>query len=98
MATPAGLLDEANGMVCNRGVDDGTHLRPARSPQARSRACLQARLAFLEHELASAPDDRPLLLFQHHPPFDTGLRYMDGIKLANPEAEWDVIARTRKPD
>jgi hypothetical protein len=23
---------------------------------------------------------------------------MDGIKLANPEAEWDVIARTRKPD
>ena len=42
--------------------------------------------------------DRPLLLFQHHPPFDIGLRYMDGIKLANPEAEWDVIARTRKPD
>ena len=56
------------------------------------------RLAFLEHALASAPADRPLLLFQHHPPFDTGLRYMDGIKLANPEAEWDVIARTRKPD
>lgn len=58
----------------------------------------EARLAFLEHALASAPADRPLLLFQHHPPFDTGLRYMDGIKLANPEAEWDVIARTRKPD
>jgi 3',5'-cyclic-AMP phosphodiesterase len=58
----------------------------------------EARLAFLEHALASAPADRPLLLFQHHPPFDTGLHYMDGIKLANPEAEWDVIARTRKPD
>ena len=58
----------------------------------------EARLAFFEHALASAPADRPLLLFQHHPPFDTGLRYMDGIKLANPEAEWDVIARTRKPD
>jgi 3',5'-cyclic-AMP phosphodiesterase len=58
----------------------------------------EARLAFLEHALASAPADRPVLLFQHHPPFDTGLRYMDGIKLANPEAEWDVIARTRKPD
>jgi Icc protein len=58
----------------------------------------EARLAFLDHALASAPADRPLLLFQHHPPFDTGLRYMDGIKLANPEAEWDVIARTRKPD
>jgi 3',5'-cyclic AMP phosphodiesterase CpdA len=58
----------------------------------------EARLDFLEKTLASAPADRPLLLFQHHPPFDTGLRYMDGIKLANPEAEWDVIARTRKPD
>lgn len=58
----------------------------------------EARLAFLEQALASAPSDRPLLLFQHHPPFDTGLRYMDTIRLANPEAEWEVIARTRKPD
>jgi 3',5'-cyclic AMP phosphodiesterase CpdA len=58
----------------------------------------ERRLAFLEQALASAPADRPLLLFQHHPPFDTGLIYMDRIKLANPEAEWDIIARTRKPD
>jgi 3',5'-cyclic AMP phosphodiesterase CpdA len=58
----------------------------------------EARLGFLEQALASAPADRPLLLFQHHPPFDTGLIYMDGIKLANPDAEWDVIAKTRKPD
>ena len=56
------------------------------------------RLNFLAEALASAPTDRPLLLFQHHPPFDSGLRYMDTIKLANGEAEWDVIARTRKPD
>lgn len=57
-----------------------------------------ARLDFLSRALNSAPDDRPLLLFQHHPPFDTGLRYMDTIKLANGDAEWEVIARTRKPD
>jgi 3',5'-cyclic AMP phosphodiesterase CpdA len=57
-----------------------------------------ARLEFLQHALESAPSDRPLLLFQHHPPFDTGLRYMDKIRLANPEAEWEVIARTRLPD
>lgn len=56
------------------------------------------RLGFLAEALASAPADRPLLLFQHHPPFDSGLRYMDTIKLANGEAEWDVIARTRRPD
>jgi 3',5'-cyclic-AMP phosphodiesterase len=58
----------------------------------------EARLRFLEGALGSAPTDRPLLLFQHHPPFDSGLRYMDTIKLANGEAEWDVIARSRKPD
>ncbi|WP_291846290.1 phosphodiesterase [Bradyrhizobium sp.] len=58
----------------------------------------QRRLEFLADALASAPTDRPLLLFQHHPPFDSGLRYMDTIKLANGEAEWDVIASTRKPD
>ncbi len=56
------------------------------------------RLDFLEQALRSAPTDRPLLLFQHHPPFDTGLRYMDTIRLANPVAVWEVIARTRRPD
>jgi 3',5'-cyclic AMP phosphodiesterase CpdA len=58
----------------------------------------KSRLDFLAEALASAPADRPLLLFQHHPPFDSGLRYMDTIKLANGEDEWNVIARTRKPD
>ena len=58
----------------------------------------QARLDFLDEEAGLARAERPLLLFQHHPPFDTGLRYMDAIRLANPEAEWEVIARTRKPD
>jgi 3',5'-cyclic AMP phosphodiesterase CpdA len=67
------------------------------APNHEGLLCEQ-RLAFLEHALTSAPGDRPLLLFQHHPPFDTGLRYMDTIRLANPEAEWDVIARTRRPD
>lgn len=57
-----------------------------------------ARLRFLEGALTLAPTDRPLLLFQHHPPFDSGLRYMDTIKLANGDDEWDLIARTRKPD
>ena len=58
----------------------------------------ERRLDFLAEALTAAPSDRPLLLFQHHPPFDTGLRYMDTIKLSNGEDEWEVIARTRKPD
>ena len=56
------------------------------------------RLSFLEQSLNEAPVDRPLLMFQHHPPFDTGLQAMDRIKLANPEEEWAVIARSRRPD
>lgn len=57
-----------------------------------------ARLAFLEEALSAAPADRPLLLFQHHPPMALGLPGMDRIRLRNPEDEWAVIARTRRPD
>lgn len=57
-----------------------------------------ARLAFLETALAEAPADRPLLLFQHHPPMELGLPGMDRIRLRNPEEEWAVIARARRPD
>src|SRR5262249_19973045 len=58
----------------------------------------ERRLAFLERSLTAAPADRPLLLFQHHPPFDSGLPHMDRIKLRNPDALWATIARTRMPD
>lgn len=97
-----GVPRDANGFVQTMQVfDDATvvtldTLNEA-APNHEGLLCEQ-RLAFLEQALAAAPGDRPLLLFQHHPPFDTGLRYMDTIRLANPEAEWEVIARTRRPD
>jgi 3',5'-cyclic AMP phosphodiesterase CpdA len=56
------------------------------------------RLIFMEQSLNEAPSDRPLLMFQHHPPFDVGIRGMDRIKLKCAEEEWAVIARTRRPD
>ena len=58
----------------------------------------EERLSFMERSLGEAPADRPLLMFQHHPPFDTGLPAMDRIKLGNPDQEWAVIARSRRPD
>jgi len=58
----------------------------------------QKRLLFMEQSLKEAPTDRPLLLFQHHPPFDIGIRGMDRIKLTNAEEEWAVIVRTRRPE
>ncbi len=56
------------------------------------------RLAFLETSLDEAPLDRPILLFQHHPPFDIGIPSMDAIKLSNADDELAVMMRTRKPD
>lgn len=41
----------------------------------RGRLCAE-RLAWLEQRLAEAPD-RPTLLFMHHPPFRTGIHFMD---------------------
>ena len=56
------------------------------------------RLAFLDRALAEAPADRPVLLFQHHPPFDTGLPHLDRIRLRNPENLWAVFEKRRRPD
>jgi Icc protein len=97
-----GVARDADGFVQSMQVFDAATvvtldtLNEA-APNHEGLLC-EARLAFLENALLAAPADRPLLLFQHHPPFDSGLRYMDTIRLANPEAEWDVIARTRVPD
>jgi len=61
------------------------------------RLCPQ-RLSFLEHALSDAPRDKPVLLFQHHPPLELGLPHMDAFKLQDSEAEWQVLQRTRMPD
>ncbi len=58
----------------------------------------EKRLAFLRAALSSAPTDRPLLLFQHHPPFDIGLPSMDCIKLVSGAEELAVLSEIRKPD
>lgn len=56
------------------------------------------RLTFLERALNEAPNDRPLLLFQHHPPFATGLPHMDRIMLRNGAEEAELFDRIRRPD
>jgi 3',5'-cyclic AMP phosphodiesterase CpdA len=58
----------------------------------------EKRLRFLESALGDAPRDRPVLLFQHHPPTDTGLPSMDSIKLYHAEDEWAIFERIRLPD
>lgn len=50
------------------------------------------RLAWLEARLGEQPD-RPTIVFQHHPPFATGIGHMDRIGLAGAAAEAEVIRR-----
>lgn len=50
------------------------------------------RLAWLDARLGEEPT-RPTIVFQHHPPFTTGIGHMDAQGLANAEAEAEVIRR-----
>jgi 3',5'-cyclic AMP phosphodiesterase CpdA len=51
------------------------------------------RLAWLADRLAE--DDRPVLLFLHHPPYAVGIRRMDDIPLLDAGALWEVLASHR---
>lgn len=53
------------------------------------------RLAWLAARLEEAPE-RPTLLFMHHPPFRTGLDFMDSLKCRNGEALGALIEQHRQ--
>jgi 3',5'-cyclic-AMP phosphodiesterase len=100
-AFPETIEDHAGFIQSMRVFDDGTMITlDTLNEGGRTHAgtLCASRLAFLERALKDAPPDRPLILFQHHPPFDTGLPHMDAIRLDNAEDEWEVIRRTRRPD
>jgi 3',5'-cyclic AMP phosphodiesterase CpdA len=50
------------------------------------------QLAWLDEQLKAEPD-RPTLVFLHHPPFATGIGFMDKIGLENGEALAAVVGR-----
>ena len=56
------------------------------------------RLEFLKGALIGAPAERPVMLFQHHPPFAVGIPAMDSIKLRNGDEQWETMQRARRPD
>lgn len=60
-------------------------------PRAPGGELCPRRLAWLDRVLADS--DRPTIVAQHHPPLVTGLTFMDGMTLANPDDEAAVIAR-----
>jgi 3',5'-cyclic AMP phosphodiesterase CpdA len=62
-------------------------------PRREGGALCERRLRWLDRTLAES--NRPTIVAQHHPPFVTGLSYMDGRSLADPAGEAAVIARHR---
>jgi len=63
--------------------------------ETRGELCA-TRLAWLDQTLTSSPS-RPTLVLLHHPPFDTGIRFMDEVGLiTGREAFADIIARHRQ--
>lgn len=50
------------------------------------------RLAWLERELSAAPQ-RPTLLFMHHPPFETGIWWMDASGLSGAAELREIVSR-----
>lgn len=67
-------------------------------PGHHGRLCVD-RLAFLETALREAPADRPVLLFQHHPPMGLSIPPMDAIRLRDAAEELATFDRAgRRPD
>ena len=60
-------------------------------PGAPGGELCEQRLQWLDRTLGES--DRPTIIAQHHPPFVTGISVMDGMSLANPQAEAAVVAR-----
>ena len=55
----------------------------------------QDRLNWLD-DCLSAESGKPTLVFQHHPPFETGIRHMDVQNLLNGGALMDLLSRHRQ--
>ncbi|WP_321877124.1 phosphodiesterase [Paraburkholderia bannensis] len=56
-----------------------------------------ASLEWLEHELAASEDKR-IMIAMHHPPFSTGIPYLDLYGLANVDALADILSRHANVD
>lgn len=78
----AQLSDPHIGIIVLDSLDPG---------RSSGRLCEQ-RLAWLERELANAAD-RPVVVFVHHPPFNTGVPHVDGARLLDGDAFARVLQR-----
>lgn len=91
---------DANGFVqsvvdlsdCRLVILDSVALATYGDPHDHAGRLCPSRLAWLEDALAGA-GGRPVLLFLHHPPHETGFSGMDAIRLADEAAFYAVVER-----
>lgn len=93
------LADDGSGFVQFTLDVEGAHCvcLDTLDPGQVSGTLCERRLDWLDRSLAAAPGDVPVLLFQHHHPFRSGLECMDRIGLDNAEAEWEVLSNHDLP-
>jgi Icc protein len=53
--------------------------------------CLDERQLLWLNEDLHQSSLKPVLIFLHHPPFDTGISWLDKVKLANADGFWEII-------
>ncbi len=75
-------------VICLDTAEPGTHV---------GNIC-EARLEFLDRELAKPSEGKLVALALHHPPFEIGLRPIDRINLKDGGALKEVIDAHQKPD
>ena len=65
---------------------------PYEFPASYSGYLCERRLAWMDRQLREA-ENRPVIVFMHHPPHATGFAGMDAIALRNGEAFYEVLSR-----
>lgn len=85
-------LDDASGGRWRLAYLDTLNAPPYAFPETYSGFLCEKRLAWLDARLGEAPGV-PAIVFLHHPPHDIGFDGMDGIKLKNGPAFYDVLER-----
>ncbi len=98
---PGSARDE-NGFVqdcldfsdCRVLLLDTLFAPPYSYPESHAGYLCDKRLAWLQQKLETST--KPVLVFMHHPPHETGFAGMDAIRLSNEDAFYDVVLKTGK--
>ncbi len=64
-------------------------------PGENGGAIVAEQISWLDQVLSAQPD-RPTVIFQHHPPFVTGIGWMDAVGLIGRELEAELLASHRQ--